>query len=275
MRKTGRSQYLDRLLVGAALCLVCIAAVAAAAPKQKYSTLKEYYGSKYPAIRSAGMADFMQYSYGELFSHAQTVAVVTPADELTAENTFGVAKSGDIYYNLHSVRKVKALEYFKNEKEYGDTFEMAEECGLLANGTMVKLEDCWPMQKGDVYLVFLKESGFDYPLAISACNGKFDLTHLDLNCRDHSEVLFRALLDLDLLTEKSVRQAGEALLRKAAYARPVNWPKDEERAAGEAAIRWRSCKLYTKWTDRSYPLNLRCGDDEDGPIYSYLQTVRR
>ena len=275
MRKAGRSQYLYRLLVGSALCLVCIAAVAASSPKQKYSTMKEYYGSKYAAIRSAGMADFMQYTYRELFSYAQTVAVVTPVDELTAENTFGISKSGDIYYNLHSVRRVKALEYFKNEKEYGDEFEITELCGLLANGTMVKLEDCWPMQKGDVYLVFLNETGFGHPAPISACNGKFDLTHLDLNCRDHSEVLLRALLDLDLLTEKSVRQAGEDLLRKAAYAARVSWPKDEEHAAKETAIQWRSYKLYTKWTDRSYPLNLRCGDDEDGPICSYLQTMRR
>lgn len=263
------------LLVGAVLCLTFVATIFTLMPKQRYATLKEYYQSKYSAIRGSGMADFMQYTYPELLSYAQTVAVVTPVDELTAENTFGIAKSGDIYYNLHSVRKVKVLEYFKNEMEYGDTLEITELCGLLENGTMVKLEDCWPMQKGDVYLVFLNGSGFGHPVPVSACNGKFDLTHLDLNCRDHSEVLFRALLDLDLLTEKSVRQAGEALLRKAADAARVSWPKDAEHTEREAAIQWESYKIYTKWTDQNYPLVLRCGDDEEGAIYSYLQTMRR
>ena len=275
MRKTGISKYLYRLLTAAALCLVCLAVVAASAQKPRYSNMKEYYQSKYASIRGVGMADYMQYTYPELFRHAQTVAVVTPVDELTAENTFGIAKSGDIFYNLHSVRRVKALKYFKNENEYGDTFEMAEECGLLENGTLVRMEDWWPMQKGDAYLVFLRESGFGYPLCISACNGKFDLTHLDLNCWDHSQVLLKALLELDLLTEDSVRQAEDDLLRKAAFGKGVYWPEDAEHAAREAAIPWKSCKLYTQWTDRSYPLILRYGEDEEGPIYSYLQTMWR
>ena len=243
-------------------------------PQQPYATMRDYTQARYPAIRSAGITDFMQYDYADLFRYAHTVAVVTPLDELTAENTYGVSESGDRYYNIHSLREVKAITYFKNEKEYGDTFTLAEECGVLSDGTLVMLEDCWPMQKGDTYLVSLCKSGFGYPISVSGCNGKFDLTHLDLNCRQHSKVLLNALLELDLLTEKSVRQAG-AVLREAASAQPVYWPEDEEHIAKESAIEWKTFALYTPWTERSYPLTLKRGTDEEGAIYRYLQTVMR
>ncbi len=241
-------------------------------PQQPYSTMQDYTQAHYPAIRSAGTADFMQYDYANLFRYAHTVAVVTPLDDLTAENTYGVSESGDRYYNIHSVREVKAITYFKNEKEYGDTFTLAEECGVLADGTLVTFEDCWPMQKGDTYLVFLCKSGFGYPISVSGCNGKFDLTHLDLNCRQHSKVLLTALLELNLLTEKSVQQAGD-VLQEAASALPVYWPEDEEHIAKETAIEWKTFELYTRWTDKSYPLKLKRGTDEDGVLYSYLQNM--
>ena len=243
-------------------------------PQQRFATIQDYTQAHYAAIRSAGITDFMQYDYANLFRYAHTVAVVTPLDDLSAENTYGVSESGDRYYNIHSVREVKALTYFKNENEYGDTFTLAEECGVLSDGTLVMLADCWPMQKGDTYLVFLCKSGFGYPISVSGCNGKFDLTHLDLNCRQHSKVLLNALLELNLLTEKSVRQAGD-VLQEAASAMPVYWPEDEEHIAKEADMEWETFELYTRWTNKSYPLTLKRGTDEDGVIYRYLQTMMR
>ena len=130
------------------------------------------------------------------------------------------------------------------------------------------------MQRGDTYLVFLCKSGFGHPISVSGCNGKFDLTHLDLNCRQHSKVLLNALLELDLLTEKSLRQAGE-VLQEAASALPVYWPEDEEHMAKETATEWETFELYTRWTDKNCPLTLKRGTDEDGVIYRCLQVMMR
>jgi len=262
-------------LTGILVCLVLTAIILFTKPQQRFATIQDYYQARYPAIRSSGMADFVQYDYSDLFRYAHTVAVVTPLDELSVENTFGIAERGDRYYNIHSIREVKVLAYFKNEREYGDTVELAEECGVLEDGTLVMLEDCWPMQKGDTYLVFLCNSGFGYPLSVSACNGKFDLTHLDLNCAEHSRILLTALLKLELLTEKSLRRAGKDLLEAVNSASPVYWPKDEEHLAKEAGIKWKTYELYTPWTDRNYPLMIKCGTDEEGVIYRYLQTTLR
>ena len=129
------------------------------------------------------------------------------------------------------------------------------------------------MQQGVVYLVFLR--GRQHPAPVSACNGKYDLTHLELNCAQHAQVLLTALLELDLLTERSGRRGGKDLLEAALAASPVDLPEDGEPVAGENAVRWQTRKLYTPWTDRDYPLLLGYGTDEEGAIYRYLHTVWR
>ena len=159
-----------------------------------FAGAEDYYRSIYPNIQGSGLiVELAQFGFSDLLHYAETVAVVTPLDELTADNTFGI--SGKRYDNIHSLRRVKALQYFKNEQGYGDSFEMTEFCGLLEDGTLVMTEDCWPMQRGVVYLVFLR--GRQHPAPVSACNGKFDLTHLELNCSQHAQVLLTALLELD------------------------------------------------------------------------------
>ena len=65
------------------------------------------------------------------------------------------------------------------------------------------------------------------------------------------------------------------LLEAVNSASPVYWPKDEEHLAKEAGIKWKTYELYTPWTDRNYPLMIKCGTDEEGVIYRYLQTTLR
>lgn len=263
------------IIVGIFLLLLFIGIMNMTKAKQSFATIQDYYQSKYRVIRAAGLAEYMQYDYPGLERRAHTIAVVTPLDDLTAENTFGISESGDRYYYIHSVRTVKVLQYFKNEKEYGDTIVMAEMCGSLEDGTLVMMEDCWPMQRGDTYLVFLCDSGFGYPLSVSACNGKYDLTHLNLNCEYHSCVLMNAMLDLGLLTEESVKKAGMELLEAVAAANAVYWPQDKEHIIKENAIEWQSFTLFTPWTNKNYPLILKSGSDEEGAIYNYLKTMQR
>jgi len=264
----SRIKKVTFVFTGLLICVGFIAIILFTKPHQHFDTIHDYYNARYTGIHCSGMADFLQYDYSNLFRYAHTVAVVTPLDELSTENTFGISGKDDPYYNIHSVREVKVLEYFKNEQEYGDTFEIAEECGVLEDGTLVMLEDCWPMQKGDTYLVFLCKSGFGYPLSISACNGKFDLTHLDLNCRQHSLVLLNALLELNLLTEDSIHRVGVAL-QETTEIYFFYQPEDDKHITRDDFIKWESYRLYTRWTDKHYSLTIKCGTDEEGTVYSY------
>ena len=158
----------------------------------------ELTSKRYSKVALSGMADYSQWDFEGLMGYAHTVALVTPVDELSPDNSFGIEESGDKYHKAYSVRKVEVIEYYKNEKNYGDTFEMAEKCVMLNDGTLVMKEDCYPMEKGDCYLVFLIDSGYGgYPLSISADNGKIDLTYLSLNTR--KSLAAEALLEFDLL----------------------------------------------------------------------------
>ena len=266
------------VLAGILICLILMAISLFMRPKQRFAAFEDYYHALYPTVRTGGILEYAPpyEKYYSLRTKAHTIAVVTPLDELTGENTFAVS-SGKRYTGGYSVRKVRVLKYFKNAKEYGEEFEMAEECGLAEDGTLVMQENCWPMQKGDVYLVFLDDSivGLKYPAPIRGCNGRFDLTHLDLNSAEYSRSLLTALLKLDLLTKKSLRRAGKDLLEAVDSASPVYWPKDEEHLAKEAEIKWKTYELYTPWTDRNYPLTIECGTDEEGAIYRCLQTTLR
>ena len=274
MSKKLRRKTAACILAGVLLCLIIAAIiyVEMPKPKQRFAAAEDYYRSIYPNIQGSGLiVELAQFGFADLFHYAETVAVVTPLDKLTADNTFGI--SGKRYDNVHSLRRVKALQYFKNEQGYGESFEMTELCGLLEDGTLVMTEDCWPMEPGVIYLVFLR--GKHHPAPVSACNGKYDLTHLELNCPQHAQVLLSALLELDLLTKKSVRRAGQDLLYAALAADPVYWPEDEEHIARENAVKWRSFALFTPWTDKDYPLTIKYGADEEGALYNYLKTMLR
>ena len=266
------------VLAGILLCLILAAILLFTRPRERFATFEDYVHALYPTVRTGGILEYATpyEKYETLRTKAHTVAVVTPLDALTRENTYATS-SGNRYSGGYSVRKVRVLKYFKNEKEYGKEFEMAEECGLAENGNLVMQENCWPMQKGDVYLVFLDDSraGLKYPIPIRGCNGKFDLTHLELNCAEYGQVLLTALLKLELLTKKSLRRAGKDLLEAVDSASAVYWRQDKEHLAKEAEIKWKTYELYTPWTDRSYPLTIKCGTDEEGAIYQYLQTTLR
>lgn len=274
----SNKKKLALVLMGILLCLLLAAILLFARPKQRFTTFEDYVHALYPTVRTGGILEYATAyeKYTSLRAKAHTIAVVTPLDALTRENTFAVS-SGNRYSGGYSVRKVRVLKYFKNEKEFGKEFEMAEECGLAENGNLVMQENCWPMQKGDVYLVFLDDSGagLKYPTPIRGCNGKFDLTHLELNCAEYGQVLLTALLKLELLTKKSLRLAGKDLLEAVDSASAVYWRQDKEHLAKEAEIKWKAYELYTPWTDRSYPLTIKCGTDEEGAIYQYLQTTLR
>ena len=210
-----------RLITIILVCALLLAvSVLGAAGYRKWSTeqtlrgvqtMYELYNLKYPSFRFSSTADYAQFDYSELWREAHTIALVTPEDVLSEENSRGITASGDRFYDAHSVRTVRALRFFKNEHGYPESFSMVEECAMLEDGSVVGMDECYPMQKGDVYLVFLGSSGWNKPIVISADNGKFDLTNLRLNNAYRQPLIVGALMDMDLLAKPAA--PGEALER--------------------------------------------------------------
>ena len=223
------------LVLGGLALALCLTWGRAGTPAP-YASTKELFLDRYEDIRVRGFVDFAVLDYEELMQRAHTVAVVTPADELTAENSF---------YDL-SVRTVRVVAWFKNEKDYGDTFAIAESCACLESGTLVICdESCFPMEPGDYYLVFLHTAG-GYPMALAGDNGKFDLSHLSLN-DNHARTMIQALLGLDLL-----QGSPRALQAAAGCLNSVLLPGDEPLPMGG----WKTARLTTTWTLPGYEMEL-------------------
>ena len=175
------------------LCLVISIVLATAFftgvgdPKADFTTMREFMESIYPKMIQVGFgAERMIYRYDDdtLWNNAHTIALVTPMDELTVENSHIINKWGTPRA-FFSRRQVRVIEFFKNEEDYENEFMMAELCVLLEDGTLVYKETCYPMQKGDYYLVFLAKSGYlsSPAVPLGYGEGKYDITNLHLNDR--------------------------------------------------------------------------------------------
>lgn len=176
------------------------------------STMEDLCKQMYSSFNNSDLADYAQFDYDGLYYCAETIALATAADDLTAENSKGIAESGDRYHYAHSVRNVDVLHYYKNEQEYGSSLDIVEECVMNERGTVIAKVYYYPLLKGSTYLLFLGFSSYyGYPVSLSADNGTFNLTYLRLNSR--TQVITEALYSLDLLKFKpKYKEAVEAFI---------------------------------------------------------------
>ena len=285
------------LLTLALAMLFSLTACAKVPAESPVESMMEYYEGIYGDVRQVSISDYAQFDYKGLYARAAVVAIVTPLDNLTTENTFEWGDK-DVLLETYSVREVKAEKFYKNIWELDDKFQIAEYCGIAENGTMIMKDSEYPMQKGNEYLVFLCESGLDYPIVISADNGKFDLTHLSLNT--HKEVLVDALLDLGLADtgghDEIAKQAisstkmlfGDLDELNAALAEGAKWSptwklyalssykedlgKEERDELLRRTAEWDSFFLTTKYTDKAYTIKIAYSDEGVGKIYRIDRT---
>ena len=277
---------------GLAAVLVAVMLLRSPGENKPAQSLAEYYEGIYGDVRQVSISDYAQYDYKGLYARAAVVAIVTPLDDLTTENTFEWGDK-DILLETYSVREVKAVKIYKNIWELGNKFQIAEYCGIAENGTMIMKDSEYPMQKGSDYLVFFCESGLDYPIVISADNGKFDLTHLSLNT--HKEVLVDALFDLGLadtgghdeIAKQAISSAkmlfGDLEEINGMLAQGGKWypqwklyalssyKEDLGKAERDELLRrtaeWDSFVLTTKYTDKAYAIKIAYSDEGAGKIY--------
>ena len=167
------------------------------------------------------------YSFGALYLRSDVVAIVTPLDDLTAEASYGTRRSNDgsaiytfvnIDETIHSYREVKAVKYFKNDLELGETFTMYDECALSAEGALAANEHDYPMLRGSYYLVCLYRWGGHNISVVSGYQAKMDLTHLTFNY--DRKMTRAALYGLDLAEEKGGKLTTE--YTKRAYRLPLD-----------------------------------------------------
>ncbi|MBR5708982.1 MAG: hypothetical protein IKX41_06315 [Oscillospiraceae bacterium] len=280
------------LIIVLAVALVFSLAACAAKKPAPAESMREYYEGIYGELLQTTFPDLMQFDYKGLCDAAGFVAVVTPLDELTAENSFE-AGVGGILTERRSVREVRVVECYKDDLELGRTFKMIEFCGLDEDGALRMQENYYPMRKGDKYLVFLGGSGYEYPAAISGDNGKFDLARLSLNT--HKEVLLDALSDLGLAetggsdellakaadsiellfgdldeVKELVAQGGKWYPTWKLYALS-DYTADLGQAEKDEILRrtaeWDSFTLTTKYTDKAYAIRIAYSDEGEGKIY--------
>ncbi len=215
-------------------------------------TMREMMERIYPVVTVRDQSDREMPSYDQLTQRAYAIAIVTPFDDLTKENSFGLSQSWTSYPAAHSTRRVQAIQYFKNTKALESTLSITEKCGitdielyfsapdtLSKRGGLVVLNGCYPMQKGNTYLVFFTKTSYGYPVSETM----LDLTWFRLNQR--LDVGLNALYHLNLFsgtaTEKEI--LGHFLAA-------VSLPVSEESSASYLALDgWESISIDTEYTD--------------------------
>ncbi len=123
-------------------------------------------------------ADNYQFSYEELKSHSQIIALIQVMDELTEANSEAFISEGYTVGNIGR-RQCKVLKYFKDERNYGETLTVLEPASVIDN-QYIHPEDYDKLEKDNIYLVFLCDETATNELSLmSAYNGTFDVDNLD------------------------------------------------------------------------------------------------
>ena len=228
-------------------------------------TMMDLYNEIYPSFMVSTLSDYAQLDYDQLLFSAQTIALVEAADELTVDNSFGIGKSGDVFYNAYSIRNVDALRYYKNEKEFGKSFEVIQECVCLEDGSVVAKDSYYPMLKNNTYLLFLDDSNYyRYPIQISADNGAFNLTYLRLSMR--LQLITEALYKLGLLILPTKDDTIVTSFIDSSLVMGTGY-SDEEYDSFYNSKDWTSIELSTEYTYKDMVIQLKYLETDEGYLF--------
>jgi hypothetical protein len=276
------TKYLSKRWV-AAVSLLLIAGVLVGAVRlyrdtfspdeSRYTSMKELFKSKFDKFGYNGnIIDRDVFDYPDLFDTAHTVALVTSTDTLTQNNTFNVRddpfgrtdEKPGLYSFAYSEREVAVLQYYKNTKEYGDTLTIAEQCAMSKSGSVYVEESCYPMQKGDTYLLFLEyiPIGHGNPVTISAGNGKIDLTYLRLNY--FLKIAINALYQTELLVFDNEH---EDIVKALISAKDIYGLSDEPPDSFYREYIWEYVKLTTDYTKDGMETYFKYAKTDSGYLF--------
>ena len=139
---------------------------------------------------------YRTFNYNELKEEASVIALVTPVDDLTRQNSTVILGEYGELVSYYAFRELEVITYFKeNEGDTPDTIGIVESAALTAENEYIQPEGYDFMQKGQRYIVFLTPSNLDgIPIVISAGNGIVPLDIASKNIR--TDVAILTLLDL-------------------------------------------------------------------------------
>jgi len=234
--------------------------------------MKELFKSKYDKFGgNTHIIDRGVLDYPMLLKCSYMVALVTSTDILTPDNTFRVRDDPHgridepwLYNNAYSLRETAVLRYYKNIREHGDTLTIAEHCAMSKSGAVYVEEACYPMQKGDTYLLFLTYSlsGIGKPVTVFGGNGKIDLTNLRLNY--YLKIAINALYQTELLVFDNEQ---EDIVKALTSAKELYIISDEQPASLYREYNWESVKLTTDYTKDGMETYFKYAETESGYLF--------
>jgi len=233
----------------------------------KLSNMRDLMESRYSSYHDGGMSNYEVFDYEGLVKYACTIALVTSSDTLSTDMSRDIGTKGgiegDLYYDTYSLRTVEVLEFYKNNRKFADTFDIAEQCILKDDGSVIAEDSCYPLQEGDTYLLFLIIGGKGKPLSISGDNGNFNLTYLRLN--DKLRVAIEALCDLNIL---EYDKAYDDIINSLNASSIVMFNTEEEVNAFYLENEWDTIALTTPYTKDGMAVQLEYAKTNSGYLFS-------
>ena len=177
---------------------------------------KEQYKEMYRDV--VNLYDMGVYDYKGITEEAAVIALVEVLDNLTPENSEGIidTRVSNEIYGWIGRREVKVLQYFKDERNYGDMITINEGAAIDDEGNYIHPEGYETLIKGEKYILFLSDECFTKQLSTIACQNS--VVHVD-NLNENEEfydVQIKAIIDLlSDLSEKEKKEIINADIEKA------------------------------------------------------------
>lgn len=152
-------------------------------------------------------ADFVDYDYNSIKDHAEIIAHVKIADELTNQNS-NCSYDGVNIVSFSSVRNADILEVYKNStgKDLGSTIQITETAAVSNDGKLYVTNGDTPLKKGNEYIVFLNSTtSSDGYCVMSAATGKINVTD-DISLNKNHEIAYKTLLEYACDTDSELKQ---------------------------------------------------------------------
>ena len=227
--------------------------------KHDHESHQAVYEDIYPNMREQTMC-YIYADYDSLCRIADTIALVTPNEELDPEKAKGGSHVGREHRNPETPRQVTALRFIKNELGLGEQFEMTEDCALGESGTLYYQEDYYPMQMGNCYLIFMKKGD-----VVSSGLGCIDLANLRLEwvTQECIELLYEWGMLIDASNTKDLDRLIDGYINSGVAA-SSDYVYYEETYGG---YDWQSFAFTTEYTDPGMEFELEYAEDDEAILY--------
>lgn len=151
------------------------------------------------------ICDQAQFEYDDLSEYAQLIAKVVVMDDLTQANSIPFYEDEEKEYLSTAVakRKVKVLEYYKNENNCEDMELEVLEGAAVIDHQYIHDEGYEPLEKGQTYILYMsnRTASGEYSI-ISGLNSVVKLED-PFEHMEYSDVVFKTLVEYESdLSEK-------------------------------------------------------------------------